>query len=145
MRFSEFRLDEDDFGNELGDFIEDDADHEADAALVDTLREIQFSAGDKKIPKITVTALMNLVKNKPGGEAFDLNALEKAKQNNEAVKTIIKSIEDDDNGVKYVFINPPEPIDDLNGEVGGGDMGGEGPTAPEKTVSQMANRALSSR
>ena len=147
MRFSEFRLDEDDFGmgGELGDFIEDDADHEADAALVDTLREIQFSAGDKKIPKITVTALMNLVKNKPGGEAFDLNALEKAKQNNEAVKTIIKNIEDDDNGVKYVFINPPEPIDDLNGEVGGGDMGGEGPTAPEKTVSQMANRALSSR
>ena len=63
MRFSEFRLDEDDFGNELGDFIEDDADHEADAALVDTLREIQFSAGDKKLPKITVTALMNLVKN----------------------------------------------------------------------------------
>ena len=119
MRFSEFRLDEDDFGNELGDFIEDDADHEADAALVDTLREIQFSAGDKKLPKITVTALMNLVKNKPGGEAFDLNALEKAKQNNEAVKSIVKSIEDDDNGVKYVFINPPEPIDGIEGEVGG--------------------------
>ena len=146
MRFTEFRLDEDDFGNDLGDFIEDDADHEADAALIDTLREIQFSAADKKIPKIIVTALMNLVKNKPGGEAFDLNALEKAKQNNEAAKSIIKNIEDDESGVKYVFINPPEPIDGLEGEVGGGgDMGSDGPTAPEKTVSQMASRALSSR
>ena len=148
MRFHEFRLDEDDFGmgGELGDFIEDDADHEADAALVDTLREIQFSAGDKKLPKITVTALMNLVKNKPGGEAFDLNALEKAKQNNEAVKSIVKSIEDDDNGVKYVFINPPEPIDGLEGEVGGDTgEGGMAKTAPEKTVASMASRALSSR
>lgn len=146
MRFKEFQpLYEDDFGNELGDFIEDDADHEADAALVDTLREIQFSAGDKKLPKITVTALMNLVKNKPGGEAFDLNALEKAKQNNEAVKSIVKSIEDDDNGVKYVFINPPEPIDGLDGE---GEMGGgakAGMSQPEKTVAGMASRALSSR
>jgi hypothetical protein len=147
MRFREFRLDEDDFsmGGDLGDFIEDDADHEADAALIDTLREIQFSAADKKIPKITVTALMNLVQNKPGGEAFDLNALQKAKANNDSVKTMIKSIEDDDSGVKYVFINPPEPIDGIDGDVGGGDAGSEGPTAPEKTVSQMANRALSSR
>lgn len=149
MRFKEFQpLYEDEFGmgGELGDFIEDDADHEADAALVDTLREIQFSAGDKKIPKITVTALMNLVKNKPGGEAFDLNALEKAKANNEAVKSIVKSIEDDDNGVKYVFINPPEPIDGIEGEVGGEEgAGGMSKTAPEKTVASMANRALSSR
>ena len=146
MRFSEFRsLYEDGFDSDLGDFIEDDADHEADSALIDTLREIQFSAGDKKIPKITVTALMNLVKNKPGGEAFDLNALEKAKQNNEAVKSIIKSVEDDDNGVKYVFINPPEPIDGLEGEVGGEGGAEAGMSAPEKTVASMANRALSSR
>jgi hypothetical protein len=147
MRFSEFRLDEDDdfgMGDDLSSQIEDDADHEADAALVNTLREIQFSSGDKKLPKITVTALMNLVKNKPGGEAFDLNALMKAKQNNEAVKNIVKSIEDDDNGVKYVFINPIEPMDDLEGEMGGEDSEG-GKTAPEKTVSSMANRALSSR
>lgn len=148
MRFKEFQLYEDDFGmgGDLDDFIEDDADHEADAALVDTLREIQFSSADKKIPKITVTALMNLVKNKPGGEAFDLNALEKAKANNEAAKSIIKSIEDDENGVKYVFINPPEPIDGIEGEVGGEEgAGGVSKTAPEKTVASMANRALSSR
>jgi hypothetical protein len=145
MRFREFRLDEDDFGmgGDVGDFIEDDADHEADAALVDTLRELQFSSGDKKVPKVAVGALINLVKNKPGGEAFDLNALDKAKKNNDAVKSMIKNIEDNEEGVKYVFLNPIEPIDGPEGEVGGGDNGQGGMSAPEKTVSQMANRALS--
>ena len=65
MRYKEFALFEDDLdmGDDISAHIEDDADHEADAALIDTLREIQFSAADKKIPKIAVTALMNLVKN----------------------------------------------------------------------------------
>ena len=148
MRYKEFALFEDDLelGDDVSAHIEDDADHEADAALIDTLREIQFNAADKKIPKIAVTALMNLVKNKPGGEAFDLNALEKAKANNETVKEMIKSIDDNDEGVKYVFINPPEPIEGPEADVGGaGGAGGGAQTAPEKTVSVMANRALSSR
>jgi hypothetical protein len=147
MRFNEFRpLLEDDFGvgDEMGDYVEDDADQEADDALINTLRELQFSAGDKKVPKVAVSALLNLVKMKPGGEAFDLNALDKAKQHNETVKSLIKNIEDNDQGVKYVFLNPVEPIDGPAGEVGGGD-GTAGMTAPEKTVSGMANRALSSR
>jgi hypothetical protein len=147
MRFTEFRpLYEDDFDQDggIGDYVEDDADHEADNALIDTLREIQFSSSDKKIPKIAVGALINLVKNKPGGEAFDLNALEKARKNNEAVKEMIKNVEDNEEGVKYVFINPIEPLDSPEGEAGGGgDQAGM--SAPEKTVSSMANRALSSR
>jgi hypothetical protein len=146
MRFNEFRpLNEDDFGDDLGDFVEDDADQEADDALVNTLRELQFSAGDKKVPKVAVNALLNLVKTKPGGEAFDLNALVKAKQHNETVKSMIKNIEDNEEGVKYVFLNPIEPIDGIEGEEGGGDGGTAGMTAPEKTVASMANRALSSR
>lgn len=146
MRFNEFRpLFENDFGDDLGDFIEDDADHEANDALINTLRELQFSAGTKKIPKIAVSALLNLVKTKPGGEAFDLNALDKAKKNDETVKTMIKSIEDNDEGVKYVFLNPTEPIDGPAGDVGGGADGTAGMTAPEKTVASMANRALSAR
>jgi hypothetical protein len=144
MRFNEFRLDEDDFDGGIGDYVEDDADHEADNALIDTLREIQFSSSDKKIPKIAVGALINLVKNKPGGEAFDLNALEKARKNNEAVKEMIKNVEDNEEGVKYVFINPIEPIDGPEGDMGG-DSSQAGMSAPEKTVSSMANRALSSR
>lgn len=150
MRFNEFRpLFEDDFGDEYNDdlsaHIEDDADNEANDALINTLRELQFSAGDKKIPKIAVAALLNLVKTKPGGEAFDMNALDKAKKNDETVKSMIKSIEDNDEGIKYVFLNPIEPIDGPAGDEGGGENGQAGMTAPEKTVSSMANRALASR
>jgi hypothetical protein len=146
MRFNEFNpLLEDDLGDEIGDYVEDDADQEADNALIMTLRELQFSAGDKKVPKVAVSALLNLVKTKPGGEAFDLNALVKAKSNNETVKAMIKNIEDNNEGVKYVFLNPIEPIEGAEGEEGGGADGTAGMTAPEKTVSGMANRAMSSR
>ena len=146
MRFHEFRLVEDDLdmGGDLGDFIEDDADHESDNVLINVLRELQFSAGDKKIPKIAVSALLNLIKTKPGGEAFDLNALEKAKANNEVVKSMIKNIEDNEEGVKYVFLNPIEPIDGADDQAAG-DGTTPAPSAPEKTVSQMASRALGSR
>jgi hypothetical protein len=145
MRFNEFRpLLEDDFGDDLGDYVEDDADQEADSALINTLRELQFSAGDKKVPKVAVGALLNLVKIKPGGEAFDLNSLMKAKSNNETVKSMIKNIEDNEEGVKYVFLNPVEPIDGSEGE-DGGENGQTDMSAPEKTVASMANRALSNR
>jgi hypothetical protein len=146
MRFNEFRpLLEDDFGDDIGDYVEDDADQEADAALINTLRELQFSAGDKKVPKVAVGALLNLVKTKPGGEAYDLNALLKAKTNNETVKAMIKNIEDNNEGVKYVFLNPIEPIDGAEGEEGAGADGTAGMTAPEKTVAGMANRAMGAR
>jgi hypothetical protein len=147
MRFNEFNplLEDDGFGDDIGDYVEDDADQEADAALVTTLRELQFSAGDKKVPKVAVGALLNLIKTKPGGEAFDLNALLKAKANNETVKAMIKNIEDNQEGVKYVFLNPIEPIDGPAGEEGAGANGTAGMTAPEKTVAGMANRAMSSR
>lgn len=150
MRFSEFRpLLEDDF-DDLGDYVEDGANHEADNALINILRGLQFSAGSMKMPKVAVGALINLVKNEPGGEAFDLAALENAKANNETVKAMIKNIEDNDEGVKYVFLNPSEPIDGAEGDGDSDGMGGEeggapAQSAPEKTVSQMANRALGSR
>jgi hypothetical protein len=89
------------------------------------------------MPKITVAALINLVNNEPGGEAFDKTALEKAKSNNEAAKNLIKNIESDNNGIEYVFIKPPEPID--------GELGADGASVDaEKSasiVSGMASRA----
>lgn len=141
MRYTEFsqRLRED---ADLSEFIEDDADHEADSALADTLREIQFSSNHAQVPKISVEALINLVRTKPGGEAFSLDALQNAKKNNEIVKNIIGDIKDDENGIKYVFINPAEP-DNTTPELG--DDGEAIKTDPQKTVSSMANRALGKR
>ena len=136
MRYKEFALFEAGIdGEDLSAYVEDDADHEADAALMDVLRRIQFSGA--KMPKITVAALINLVNNEPGGEAFDKNALEKAKSNNDGVKQLIKNIEADNNGIEYVFIKPPEPI--------AGETNADGaPADAEKSasiVSGMASRA----
>jgi hypothetical protein len=140
MRFKEFkqRLTE---AGDLADFVEDDADHAANDALINTLREIQYSSDHAAVPKISVEALINLVRQQPGAEAFNLDTLVNARKNNDTVKNIVTDIKDDDQGTKYVFINPAEPA--MPGGVGG--EGEVGQTAPEKTVSSMANRALSSR
>jgi len=141
MRFCEFgKLV---FEDDVSAYIEDDADHEANSALLDTLREIQFSSDHAQVPKVSVQALINLVKEKPGGEAFNLELLEKARKNNETVKNIITDIKDDDKGIKYVFIKPTDPDVAEPSEVGGGPTAGQ--TAPEKTVSQMAKRAAGKR
>ena len=143
MRYSEFNLFEDDLDldSDLSGFVEDDADHEANAALISTLREIQFSSTHAQVPKISVEALINLVRMKPGAEAFNLETLIKARKNNETVKNIVTDIKDDENGSKYVFIASPVPDEaDTVGEPG--EMG---QTQPEKTVAGMANRALGKR
>ena len=139
MRFREFKLQLREDGD-LSHFVEDDADHLANDALIDTLRELQYSSDHAAVPKISVEALINLVRSNPGAEAFTLDTLQKAKQHNEAVKSIIANIRDDENGQKYVFINPVDSDVEVPGE-----DGEVSKTAPEKTVSAMANRALSSR
>jgi hypothetical protein len=139
MRFKEiFSLKE---GLDLAEFIEDDADQEADAALLNTLREIQFSSDHAQIPKISAEALINLVKTKPGGESFNLESLMSARKNNEAVKNIVGNIQDNDQGIKYVFIRP---ADDTENATFGQD-GEQIKTAPEKTVASMAKSALAKR
>jgi hypothetical protein len=136
MRFSEFGT----LSEDLSEFVEDDADHAATDALINTLREIQYSSDHATVPKISVESLINLVRQQPGAEAFTLDTLQNAKQHNEVVKNIIANIKDDENGQKYVFIKPVDSDADIPGEDGEAVK-----TAPEKTVSQMANRALSSR
>ena len=115
--------------------VEDDADHESDSALMDVLRKVQFSGAEQ--PKITVRALIQLVNNEPGGEAFDKFALEKAKSSDK-FKDMIKNIEANKEGIEYVFIIPPEPIEEPDGT-----NTGMAPDAKKaaSTVSAMAKRA----
>ena len=120
--------------------VEDDADHESDTALMEVLRKIQYAGAEQ--PKISVKALIQLVNNEPGGETFDKYALEKAK-GSDKFKELIKKIEPNQEGIEYVFIAPPEPIDEPEGENG---MGAS-PDAKKaaSTVSSMAKSALSNR
>ena len=127
---------------DLGELIEDDADDATLELLADTLRELQFSAEGAHIPKISVQSLINLVKMKPGGEAFNLESLKVLQQNSDLIKNMIASIKDDDTGVKYVYIKPMSTDADL--EMSDSDSSGV-KTAPEKTVDSMAKRALGKR
>ena len=75
---------------------------------------------------------------------FNADALESARKSNEAVKNLVTDIKDDENGEKYVYLTPfsDDEFSDTD-ELGSTDTAGK--TAPEKTVSSMASRALGNR
>jgi hypothetical protein len=126
------------------DHIEDDADSESMATLLTTLRELQFNSSHAQIPKISAEALIKLINAKPGGEAFNFDALEEARKNNPAVDNLIADIKDNQHGIKYVFI---KPLDDFGSDDSEGDSDSQSAvqTEPEKTVGGMAKRAMSKR
>jgi hypothetical protein len=130
--------------DDVSSHVEDDADHESWAALADVLRRVQANSEHASIPKISVPALVNMVKN-AGSEAFNKDVLEKAKKVNNAkgnpaleyIQNTIDKIEPNDQGIEYVFINPIEAMDDGTGGEGG-EMSAD---KAASTVSQMAKRA----
>ena len=141
MRYYEIRqaLKETDYSA----FVEDDAENHCSDVLASVLQNIIFSAEHAEIPKIRVDALIHLVRQEPGGEAFNAEALKSCQQNDEGIKNLIANIKDDDAGVKYVYLNRQD-------EFGGDELQVPGDadatkTAPEKTVSSMAKRAAGNR
>lgn len=138
MRWSEIINESD-----MDDMIEDEADTRGDSVLVTTLEELRNRARGHSVPRVRVDSLVNLVKRLPGGEMFNAEALESARKSNEAVKNLVADIKDDENGIKYVYLAPAD--DAFSTGEPGLDGGDAGKTAPEKTVSSMANRALGNR
>ena len=128
--------------DDVGNYIEDDADRISDTPLINVLHELQFNAAHAEIPKIRVDSLLELVKSQPGGEAFDLDALMDAKKNNKAVQNIVADIKDNDKGIKYVFINPIEPTEETPET---GEDAEAIKTSAKKTVSSMAKRAAKNK
>lgn len=121
--------------------IEDEADTRGDSALITTLEWLRNEAEQSNAvtPRVKVDTVINRVRAIPGNEAFNFAALDAAHQHNEAVKSLIKDIKDDEKtGAKYVYLAPDESqVDDsdpLGAEVAA-------PGDPSKVVSQMAKRA----
>lgn len=129
--------------NDYSAFVEDDAENHCADVLAGVLQNIIFSADHAEIPKIRVDALIHLVRNEPGGEAFNAESLKNCQQNDESIKNLIANIKDDDNGVKYVYLKREDPMG--GDEFATPDSAEATKTAPEKTVSSMAKRAASSR
>jgi hypothetical protein len=127
------------FSSSYADIIEDDADSRGDANLITALEFLRSRSQQKHlIPKVRVDSLIQMVQN-TGHLEFNLEALQGAFKTNDTVKGLIKDIKDDAAGVKYVYLQSDiEDDDSLSTD--------SGPkTAPEKTVSSMANRALDKR
>jgi len=133
--------------DELGDFIEDEADSRGDGNLASTLDMLRFQARDThEVPMIRVDALINLVRSIPGTEMFTVENLMDAYKTNETIKNLISGIKDNKDGVKYVYLKTfgdEEP--DENPEVESIDDDELRQDANKKTVDAMAKRALSKR
>lgn len=121
--------------------IEDEAESRGDSNLIAALSFLQNrSANQHLVPKVRADALINMVKN-TGVEEFNLDSLMDAQKTNDAVKTLIKDIKDDENGTKYVYLHSRS---EDSSEVEPGDM--SAPRAPaEKVVGSMAKSALAKR
>jgi hypothetical protein len=143
MRYSEIRRALRESDTDYSAFVEDDAENHCADILSTVLQNIIFSADHAEIPKIRVDALIHLVRNTPGGEAFNAESLKTCQQNDDAVKNLIANIKDDDSGVKYVYLNREDQFGADAMEVPGDATATK--TAPEKTVSSMAKRAAGAR
>jgi hypothetical protein len=98
------------------------------------------SANQHLVPKVRADSLINMVKN-TGVDDFNLESLLNAHKTNDAVKSLIKDIKDDENGTKYIYLQS-RAEDEATTDVG--DM--SAPRAPaEKVVGSMAKSALAKR
>lgn len=125
----------------VDDMLEDEADTRGDANLITTLEFLRNRAHDTHVqPKIRADSLINLVQT-TGEQAFTLENLLNAFKTNQELKSLIKDIKDDNNGVKYVYLNP---FADDSEVAALGDTNAPR-TPPERTVDSMAKSALAKR
>jgi len=119
--------------------------------VLDTLRNRFGDLGQE--PRVRVDSLVNMVREIPGSEMFNVDTLKDLYDNDATVKNLISSIKKDDSGSRYIYLSPAiGQASDLetgldseeNGEpVGDGDV--EAGPGPEATVSKMSKRALNRR
>jgi hypothetical protein len=122
--------------------------------LVDSLESVRNRFQDTgEEPKISLRALVNMVRNMPGSEMFNVDSLKSIYEKSDTVKNLIASVKDDEGGAKTVFIksavtayDDPD-LDINNGITGSGSDSGSSDSisGPEKTVDKMAKRAASKR
>lgn len=125
----------------IDDMLEDEAEGRGDANLMTTLEFLRNRAHNSHVqPRIRVDSLINLVQT-TGEQQFTLENLLDSFKDNQNVKSLIKDIKDDSNGVKYVYLTPFADDSDVASI-----SDTEAPrTDPEKTVNAMAKSALANR
>lgn len=122
-------------------------DHNLSANLMPVLQFLKNRSEDKELaPKLRTDSLIQLVKN-AGDTTFNYQALVTAHENDDAVKEMIKSFNEDEIILKSDFDRSGSSSE--SGETHGDDSeeGGQhgGPEDPTVTVDKMAKRAAGKR
>lgn len=136
MRISEVILED-----VIDDMLEDEAEGRGDSNLITVIEFLRNRAHDKHVqPRVRADSLINLIQT-TGEQAFTLENLLDAYKDNQSVKSLIKDIKDDANGIKYVYLQPFADDSELAA------IGDENAprTDPERTVDAMAKSALAKR
>lgn len=104
--------------------------------LITVLNFIKNRAADQNVaPKINTVSLINMVKN-TGIESFSYNDLVSANDNNDTVKNLIKSMNNDE-----VILNSDNSDDNVSTD----DQENNAGKNPQDTVDAMAKRAANKR
>lgn len=117
--------------------------------VLDTVRNSFADLGQE--PRVRVDSLVNMVREKPGSEMFNVGTLKDLFDNDPAIKNMISNINKDDTGNRYVYLKPAiGQVSDIetDTEVGGNQTSGgdvEAGVGPEATVGKMVDRALNRR
>ena len=130
-------------------FEDDDTDTNGKAVdisinnLANILETLRNRADDMhQIPKIRVDSLINMMRNQPGSEMFNVDSLITAFKDNEVIKNLVKNIKPDPAGVKYLYLKSMSNDEDYSlDNIEANDQAVD----PETTIDQMAKRALSKR
>ncbi len=111
--------------------------------LANILETLRNRADDMhQIPKIRVDSLINMMRNQPGSEMFNVDSLITAFKDNEVIKNLVKNIKPDPAGVKYLYLKSMSNDEDYSlDNIEANDQAVD----PETTIDQMAKRALSKR
>lgn len=134
------------------EFIVEDRTGPMSTNLVSVLDTIRNSFADRgQDPRVRVDALINMVREIPGSEMFNVDMLKDLYDRDTTVKNLISNIKKDDTGTRYIYLSPAiGQVGDIETEpeqtdmpTGSGDI--EAGAGPENTVRQMSKRALGRR
>mgnify|MGYP003353246293 FL=1 len=132
--------------------VENTTPHFLENNLIDSLDSVRNRFRDTgEEPKISLRALVTMVRGMPGSEMFNVDLLKTIYDKSTKIKNMIASVKDDENGVKSVFIRPvttdfSDPDLDINNPVdSGSDSPAREPGGSVSTVDKMAKRAAARR
>ena len=109
------------------------------SSILELLRNRAVSLNQE--PKIRVDSLVNMMRNQPGSEMFNVGTLLAAAKDSDAIKNLVKDIKPDANQIRYVYLQSPDMDSEYAIDTDQANVAQD----PTTTVDQMAKRAMNNR